>query len=254
MGTFAPRPWTWLAVLAAVCACTSPPPAEPPSAPPVAAPPKPYLAALQTAGVTVPPSGKFILVNIPAFALVAFQDGAPVLRSRVVVGKPETPTPELETSLYAVTFNPSWTPTPAMRRFEGARFAPPGPANPLGQVLFALDNDALIFMHDTNDRSYFARAQRALSHGCVRVQEARALAAWALDMSAGEISALVRSGVTRSLPLASPIAVSLVYRTRFPEEGGGVTVYPDIYGLVPKEATRHAPSGACRKALGGSAA
>ena len=36
-----------------------------------------------------------------------------MLRSRVVVGKPKTTTPEMLSSMHAVQFNPSWTPTPA---------------------------------------------------------------------------------------------------------------------------------------------
>jgi murein L,D-transpeptidase YcbB/YkuD len=192
-----------------------------------------FAGVLARNGIAVPARGKFILVNIPAFELIALEDGTVVLHSRIVVGRPATPTPEMLSSLYAVKFNPSWTPTPAMVRVEGARWAPPGPRNPLGQILFELDNDELIFLHDTNDRSFFDRAQRALSHGCVRVQQARALAAWALGVSETEVAAMVAAGATRVLPLAAPIPVSLAYHTRFPDEQGVVRTYPDIYGRTP---------------------
>ena len=62
----------------------------------------------------------------PSFELIAFQDGMPVLRSRVVVGKPAAPTPQLIASLTAIQFNPSWTPTPNMIRNEGLHYMPPG--------------------------------------------------------------------------------------------------------------------------------
>lgn len=52
-----------------------------------------------------------------------------MLHSRVIVGTPATPTPELLTPLSAVRFNPSWTPTTAMVRREGARPVAPGPHN-----------------------------------------------------------------------------------------------------------------------------
>jgi murein L,D-transpeptidase YcbB/YkuD len=187
-------------------------------------------AALREVGVDVPVRGKFVVVNIPSFELIAFENGTPVLRSRVVVGRRATPTPELATAIVAVKFNPSWTPTPAMVRWEGARFVPPGPHNPLGRVLFELDNDQLIFMHDTNDRSYFDKASRAFSHGCVRVEQARALAAWALDMTQQEIDAAIAAGATRRVPLAVDIPTRLVYRTRFPDAAGRMIDYPDLYG------------------------
>ena len=178
----------------------------------------------------LPSRGKFILVNIPAFELIALQDGVPALRSRVVVGRPATPTPQLRSSMYAVTFNPSWTPTPAMIRNEGARFAPPGPNNPLGRILFELDNDELIFLHDTNDRSFFDRRRRALSHGCVRVQQARALAAWVLEVPEAEIDVMIAGRTTHAVPLPQPVPVALVYYTRFPDEDGRIATYPDVYG------------------------
>src|SRR5262249_31669105 len=145
------------------------------------------------------------------------QDGVPVLRSRVIVGRPATPTPELTSSMYAVRFNPAWTPTPSMIRNEGLHYMPPGPDNPLGRMMFDLDNDEFIYLHDTNERYLFKRAQRALSHGCVRVEQARALAAWVLDVSQEEIDRMVAKG-TYSVPLPHDIRVSLVYHTRFPDD------------------------------------
>ncbi len=185
---------------------------------------------LAESGIAVPARGRFILVNIPAFELIAIEDGRQVLRSRVIVGTAETPTPELLSALYAVRFNPSWTPTPAMVRKEGARPVPPGPRNPLGRILFELDNDEQIYLHDTNDRSLFDRADRALSHGCVRVQRARALAAWALGKSEGDVAQMIYAGATRSVPLSTPIPVLLAYHTRFPDGSGKMKTYPDVYG------------------------
>ena len=222
-----------LAVLALslVAGCTSDPaPTPPPAVPRASAPAVSGLAAaLQAIGIAVPPRGKMIVVNIPSFELVALEDGKLFLRSRVVVGRPSTPTPELSTAIWAVTFNPSWTPTPAMVRWEGARHAPPGPHNPLGRILFELDNDQLIFLHDTNDRRYFDRPVRAFSHGCVRVEKAHALAAWALDVTAAEIDASIARGRTHREMLATNIPVMLVYRTRFPDDDGRLADYPDVY-------------------------
>lgn len=195
-----------------------------------------------------------MLVNIPSFELVAFDDGQPVLRSRVIVGRLTTPTPALLSSMYAVQFNPSWTPTPAMVRQEGARPVPPGPHNPLGQILFELDNDQLIFLHDTNDRSLFDRTDRALSHGCVRVQRAHALAAWALRKSESAVADMIASGATRTMPLSSPIPVLLAYHTRFPREDGEAKTYPDVYGRgqtahLQRSANERSLPGGCRPSI-----
>jgi len=217
---------TITATIAAGCGST----ADAPRAQAGTASTETFASVLARGGIAAPARGRFVLVNIPAFELIALEDGRPVLRSRVIVGTAGMPTPELLSSLYAVRFNPSWTPTPAMVRKEGARPVPPGPRNPLGQILFALDNDDLIFLHDTNDRSLFDRSNRALSHGCVRVQRAHALAAWALRKSEADVAEMIATGATRSVPLSAPIPVLLAYRTRFPEEDGKVKTYPDIYG------------------------
>lgn len=49
-----------------------------------------------------------VVVNIPAFALEAVQDGAVALRSRVVVGEPATPTPVMTADAISVTTRPYW--------------------------------------------------------------------------------------------------------------------------------------------------
>jgi murein L,D-transpeptidase YcbB/YkuD len=134
-------------------------------------------------------------------------------------------------SMSALQFNPSWTPTPSMIRNEGLRPIPPGPQNPLGRVLFDLENDEFIYLHDTNERGLFNRPQRALSHGCIRVEQARALAAWALGVSETEIDAMIARGTTYSVPLSETIPVALAYHTQFPDEAGQVVSYPDIYGM-----------------------
>jgi hypothetical protein len=97
-----------------------------------------------------------------------------------------------------------------MIRNEGAHYVPPGPQNPLGRILFELDNDQLIYLHDTNDRSLFNRDDRALSHGCVRVEEARQLASWALDVPLAAVDEMVSRRSTFSVPLPTSIPVLLL--------------------------------------------
>ena len=94
------------------------------------------------------------------------------------------------------------------------------------------------YLHDTNEKGLFSRAQRALSHGCVRVEQARGLAAWALGVSEEAIDAMISKGTTYSVPLAENIPVSLVYYTRFPDERGQVASHPDIYTSQQAQASR----------------
>jgi L,D-transpeptidase YcbB len=51
-----------------------------------------------------------------------------------------------------------------------------GDDNALGVLKFNFNNKYAVYLHDTNQRYYFSRSSRALSHGCVRVQEWQKLA------------------------------------------------------------------------------
>ncbi len=51
-----------------------------------------------------------------------------------------------------------------------------GDNNALGVIKFNFDNPFAVYLHDTNQRYLFKNASRALSHGCVRVQEWEKLA------------------------------------------------------------------------------
>jgi L,D-transpeptidase YcbB len=51
-----------------------------------------------------------------------------------------------------------------------------GDGNALGVVKFNFDNPFSVYLHDTNQRYLFKNGVRCLSHGCVRVQDWKALA------------------------------------------------------------------------------
>jgi len=46
----------------------------------------------------------------------------------------------------------------------------PGPKNALGEIKFIFPNKHFVFLHDTPNRSLFARPDRAFSSGCIRVE------------------------------------------------------------------------------------
>lgn len=51
-----------------------------------------------------------------------------------------------------------------------------GDDNALGVLKFNFNNKYSVYLHDTNQRYFFSRAERSLSHGCVRVQSWKELA------------------------------------------------------------------------------
>ncbi|WP_299649314.1 L,D-transpeptidase family protein [uncultured Tateyamaria sp.] len=183
-------------------------------------------------GFDVPQFGKAILVNIPAFELIAFENGTPVLRSRVIVGTPWHRTPRLRTHVSSVRFRPTWRPTPSMIASGEYpdRVWPPGERNPLGLAAVRLGTGLLVYLHDTNRRELFEQDDRALSHGCVRVQKWAELAAFVLSVNLREVLRHAHGTRTFDAP-APPIPVELGYYTRFPDASGQIVTYPDIYGL-----------------------
>jgi L,D-transpeptidase YcbB len=110
----------------------------------------------------------------------------------------------------------------------------PGPLNPLGGVKFMLPNPHHVFLHDTPGRTAFARADRALSHGCIRVEKPVELAAFLLAdpvrWSRERIEAAMSTGAERTFNLPRSVPISIRYRTAWVTPDGVVHFRDDIYG------------------------
>ena len=106
-----------------------------------------------------------------------------------------------------------------------------GEVNALGSVKFAGANRFSIFLHDTPNRSLFARTDRALSHGCVRVKEVNALAraVFGSGDAGAAFEAALASGEKKWLPLAQPVPIYLKYQTVF-VANGKPNFRADVYG------------------------
>ena len=178
----------------------------------------------------VPARGKAIVVNIPSFELIAFEDGQAVLESRVIVGKRSTPTPVMETETSVVRFRPTWTPTPRMIRSGKYRpgTRPPGPRNPLGFLAIRLEPGMLIYLHGTNKPQLFDRQSRALSHGCMRIERWDEIAAWVLGVDVEEVHANAFGRRTFDAETGG-IPVLVRYFTTFPDAHGRMQEHADIY-------------------------
>ena len=82
----------------------------------------------------------------------------------------------------------------------------PGPANSMGQMKFYLANDEGIYLHDTPHKELFANAERDLSNGCVRLEDAPRLARWLLGKEPALSSIAPEHHV--AIPGAVPITIA----------------------------------------------
>jgi len=109
----------------------------------------------------------------------------------------------------------------------------PGPANALGQVKFLFDNPYNVYLHDTPSQELFARASRAFSSGCIRMERPIAMAQYLLSTQAGwdegRIQDALDAGKNLRLELNQPIKVHLVYQTAWLDKDGVVQFRADIY-------------------------
>ena len=111
----------------------------------------------------------------------------------------------------------------------------PGPKNSLGLVKFIFPNDDNVYLHGTPARELFGRSRRDFSHGCVRVEDPPALAAWLLrdqpDWTRERIEAAMAGGKTRQVNLSQPVPVILYYVTTAVTPDDGLLHFADdLYG------------------------
>jgi L,D-transpeptidase YcbB len=116
---------------------------------------------------------------------------------------------------------------------------PPGPKNPLGYVKFMFPNKHDVYMHDTPERHLFVKSFRALSHGCMRVEEPRKFAEVILAEDKGWSPQRVSSMYSGSntVQLNKHIPVHVTYFTARVDENGRLRTYNDFYGLDSRTAS-----------------
>jgi murein L,D-transpeptidase YcbB/YkuD len=109
----------------------------------------------------------------------------------------------------------------------------PGPNNALGLLKFDFPNPYDVYMHGTPAIELFSRSRRDFSHGCIRVEDPIALAAWLLrdkpEWTADHIRAATLAEKTFRVDLEHPIPVLIVYGTAVVMENGEVDFFRDIY-------------------------
>lgn len=114
----------------------------------------------------------------------------------------------------------------------------PGPSNALGEVKFMFPNRHAIYLHDTPQRSLFARDVRAFSNGCIRLNDpqefAFALLALQSDDPRGTYQRILRTGNETRVNLNEPVPIHIVYATAFLGPRGEMQFRRDVYGRDTK--------------------
>ena len=109
----------------------------------------------------------------------------------------------------------------------------PGSENSLGKVKFMFPNSYNVYIHDTPVRGNFARDDRAMSSGCIRIEKpfelAELLLADSPDWPPAKIYAAMQQNREQTASLITPVDVLLLYLTAWTEGNGRVQFRKDIY-------------------------
>ena len=205
----------------------------------------------------------YVMVNIPDFTLKVVHDHQEEWHTKIVAGKPQTPTPLLSAQMDNVLVNPSWhVPQSIIKNEYLPRYGrdpnifarmglevkrnhdgtlsvtqPPGAGNALGRIKFNFENKFAVYLHDTPQKQLFAADKRAFSHGCMRVENPTVFGEVMLHLAmngpapdARQLSALFGRG-ERVFKLDEKPMVHLTYQTAFVDDAGKLQLREDIYGF-----------------------
>ena len=199
-----------------------------------------------------------VWVNAADAQLVFYRADRPVFSTRVIVGQDDrrNQTPEFRVTMDGILFNPPWNIPQDIATEEilpktssdpnylarhnmvmlpnGGLQQLPGPNAGLGLLKFEMENRFGVYLHDTPSKNLFSRDNRRISHGCIRVQNPRELAALLMQQPIDTINqAIAGSGTTRR-NLPAPVPVFVVYETAYVDSAGALQFQPDVYNRDAK--------------------
>jgi L,D-transpeptidase YcbB len=205
----------------------------------------------------------YVLINLPDFTASVFHDGKRIWKTKIVIGKPDMPTPIMTAMMKFITVNPIWHVPPSIinreylpamaedptvmqrmglvvERDNSGRvigiYQPPGDKNAEGRIRFNFPNKFLVYQHDTPDKYMFAYAKRAFSHGCMRTQDPAKYAEVLLSLvrpKDGYTKARIESmyGPNEiNIDFPTFIPVNITYQTAFVDDAGKLVFRDDLYG------------------------
>ena len=203
-----------------------------------------------------------VMINVPDFTLKVVRDGEPVFHTRIVVGKPKTPSPIFSDQIETIQVNPTWhvpqsiiygeyLPALAQDPEALARMGlilsrnrdgsisvrqPPGERNALGRIKFNFPNAFQVYLHDTPQKHLFTHDRRAYSAGCMRVQNpdkfAEVLASISMPGEGYTSQRFTRmyGGGEQWIKFKRFVPVHLVYMNAYVDQRGELIVREDVYG------------------------
>jgi murein L,D-transpeptidase YcbB/YkuD len=204
-----------------------------------------------------------VLINLPDFTASVFHDGKRIWKTKIVIGKPDMPTPIITAMMKYITVNPIWHVPPSIinreylpamaedptvmqrmglvvERAPSGRvvgiYQPPGDRNAEGRLRFNFPNKFLVYQHDTPDKYMFGYAKRAFSHGCMRTQDPAKYAEVLLSLvrpndgyTKQRIEQMYGPRET-NIDFPTFIPVHVTYQTAFVDHTGKLEFRDDIYG------------------------
>ncbi|MBV9955513.1 MAG: L,D-transpeptidase family protein [Pseudolabrys sp.] len=205
----------------------------------------------------------YVMVNVPDFTLKVVKDNEIVWRTKIVSGKPETPTPLTSASMQTIVVNPSWyVPQSIIQNellpqydrdpkiFERMGLEvkrgpdgninvvqPPGAANALGHIKFNFPNKYQVYLHDTPEKRLFAHERRAFSHGCMRVEDPTKFGEVMLSLAMAGPTPDSRTLLAmygkeeKTYTLQQQPRVHLTYQTAYVDDAGKLVIREDLYGF-----------------------
>jgi len=211
---------------------------------------------------------RYVFINQPAYRVYYHDHGAEQFSMRVVIGAKAHQTFFFEDQIQTVEFNPYWgvpqsiivnemlpklrqdpsyldrtgyevavngkvMPSSAVNWYGSTNNIsvrqPPSSDNALGDLKILFPNAHAIYMHDTPSKSFFQRDMRALSHGCVRLQEPRKMAAAVLGVTEQQVDAEIAAGKNVAEKVNAKIPVYVAYFTAWPNKDGAIEYFDDVY-------------------------
>ena len=206
-------------------------------------------------------SAIYVIVNLPDFMLYVIQNGRQVWSTKIVDGKPETPTPIMTAEMRSITINPTWNipDTIACQRVHPVAAAglhrsgtngldlhlqpqqhhsisqPPGPENALGQLRFNFPTNfsstrqvkPKISVLQTGTRQQPRLHARGISGKIAEVL--LAIARPREGYTENRIRSMFgTSEIEVRLPTVIPVHVT--YQTAFVDRAGKLQLRDDMYG------------------------
>lgn len=216
---------------------------------------------------------EYLLINIPDYSLRIIKNADTIRAHKVIIGRPLRKTPVLSSKLTHLIFNPTWTVPPTIlkkdivpaaiknrnyfssknitiydsnnrvvsawdwnvNKASSYRYVQsPGATNSLGLVKFMFPNRFTVYLHDTNTKGFFEKDIRALSSGCIRVQNPFELTEYVLDdpekWNLEKIHEAISTDETSQVQVNKELYIHILYWTAW-SENGILEFRDDLYSL-----------------------